>query len=102
MKLDKPIHEGNQRAGDPVPGRRHPQRAREFVAGGVEPVARDAERHVERAPRALDDAARAGTEAHRGPRSPRVSLDELVAKGNTVIGRIETLVRRIAARFGRR
>jgi hypothetical protein len=37
-----------------------------------------------------------------GPRSPRVSLDELVAKGHTVIGRMEALVRRIAGRFGRR
>jgi hypothetical protein len=37
-----------------------------------------------------------------GPRSTRVSLDELVAKGHTVIGRMEALVRRIAGRFGRR
>jgi len=37
-----------------------------------------------------------------GPRSPRVSVDELVAKGHTVIGRMEALVRRIAGRFGRR
>lgn len=36
------------------------------------------------------------------PRSTRVSLDELVAKGHTVFDRMEALVRRIADRFGRR
>lgn len=35
-------------------------------------------------------------------RSPRVSLDELVAKSHTVFDRMEALVRRIADRFGRR
>jgi hypothetical protein len=44
----------------------------------------------------------AGRDRVSGPRSPRVSLDELVAKGHTVIGRMEALVRRIAGRFGRR
>ena len=35
------------------------------------------------------------------PRSPRVSLDELVAKSHTVFDRMEALVRRIAGRFRR-
>lgn len=92
MKLDKPTQDGNPFEADQ-------RRVREFVAGGrVEPSARDAERHVERAP---DDAARAEAEARRGPRSPRVSVDELVARGHTVLGRMEALVRRIAGRFRR-
>lgn len=99
MKLDKPTQDENRGEGDRISGRRTQQRVREFVAGGkVEPAARDAERHVERAP---DDAARAEASARRGPRSTRVSVDELVAKGHTVIGRMEALVRRIARRFGR-
>ena len=36
------------------------------------------------------------------PRSPRVSLDELVAKSHTVFDRMEALIRRIADRFNRR
>jgi hypothetical protein len=100
MKLDKPTRDENQGQGDRISARRHPRHVREFVAGGqVEPAARDAEVHVERAPGA---AARAEAEARRGPRSTRVSLDELVAKGHTVIDRMEALARRIAGRFGRR
>jgi hypothetical protein len=100
MKLDKPTQDGNQGEGDRVSGRRYQRRVREFVAGGkVEPAARDAERYVERDP---DDAVRAEARARRGPRSTRVSLDELVAKGHTVIDRIEALVRRISGRLGRR
>lgn len=100
MKLDKPTQDGNPGQGDRVSGRRHQRRVREFVAGGqVEPAARDAERYVARDP---DDAARAEARARRGPRSTRVSVDELVAKGHTVIDRMEALVRRIASRFGRR
>lgn len=96
MKLDKPTQDGNRADGDRSPEQRYQRRVREFVAGGrVEPAARDAERYVERAP---DDAARAEAEAWRGP---RVSVDELVAKGHTLIGRMEALVRRIAGRFRR-
>jgi len=99
MKLDKPTQDGSQADGDRIPGQRYQRRVREFVAGGrVEPAARDAGRYVERDP---DDAARAEAEARRGPRSPRVSVDELVAKGQTVIDRMEVLVRRIAGRLGR-
>jgi hypothetical protein len=99
MKLDKPTQDGNQTEGDRIPGQHYHRRVREFVASGrVGPAARDAERYVERAP---DDAARAEAEARHGPRSPRVSVDELVAKGHTVIGRMEALVRRIADRFRR-
>lgn len=99
MKLDKPTPDGNEVDGDRIPGQRYQRRVREFVAGGqVERAARDAERHVERAP---DAAARAEAKARRGPRSPWVSVDELVAKGRTVVDRMEALVRRIAGRFRR-
>ena len=70
--------------------------------GKVEPAApgaHDAEAYVERAP---DDAARAGVRARRGPPPTRVSLDELVAKGHTVLDRVESLVRRVAGRVGNR
>lgn len=100
MKLDKPTRDENQGDGDRLSVRRYPRHIREFVAGGrVEPATRDAERYVERAP---DDAARAEAGARRGPRSTRVSLDELVAKGHTVIDRMEALVRRVTGRFGGR
>lgn len=100
MKLDKTTQDQNQGEGDRISGRRYGRHVREFVAGGqVEPAARDAEHYVERAP---DDAARAEAAARRGPKPTRVSLDELVAKGHTMIDRMEALVRRIAGRFGRR
>ena len=80
MKLDKPTQDGEP-VDERVPAYRSRRRIREFVAGGpIEPAASD---------------------ARRGPRSPRVSVDELVAKGQTVMGRIEAVVRRIADRFRR-
>lgn len=100
MKLDKPTQDQNQGEGDRGSARRYQRHVREFVAGGeVEPAARNAEQYVERAP---GDAARAEAAARRGPRPTRISLDELVAKGHTVIDRMEALVRRIAGRLGRR
>jgi phage shock protein A len=100
MKLDKPISDQNQGEGDRFSARRYERHVREFVAGGeVESAARDAEHYVDRAPR---DAARAEAAARRGPRSTKVSLDELVAKGHTVIDRMEALARRIAGRLRRR
>jgi hypothetical protein len=37
--------------------------------------------------------------ARHGPRPTRISLDELIARGHTVIDRMEALVRRIAGRL---
>lgn len=100
MKLDKPTHDDNQGEGDRVAARRYQRRVREFIAGGqVEAAARDAEAYVERAPR---DAERAEAAARRGPRPTRISLDELMARGHTLIDRMEALVRRIAGRFSGR
>lgn len=99
MKLDKPTDD-NQGEGDRASARRYQRRVREFVAGGkVEPAARDAEAYLERTPR---DAERAEAEARRGPRPTRISLDELVAKGHTLIDRMEALARRIAGRLRHR
>jgi hypothetical protein len=85
MKLDKPTDD-NQGEGDRISARRYQRRVREFVAGGqVEPAARAAE-----------------AEARRGPRPTRISLDELVAKGHTVIDRMAALARRITDRFRQR
>lgn len=100
MKTDKPNSEGNQGEGDKLSARRYGRHVREFVAGGdVERAAREAESYVERAP---GDAERAEREARRGPRPTKITLDELVARGHTVLDRVQRLVRRVAGRFGRR
>ena len=100
MKPDKPNQDGNQGEGDRRAARRYGRHVREFVAGGnVDPAAREAESYVERAP---GDADRAEDEARRGPQPTKISLDELIAKGHTVLDRVQRLVRRVAGRFGRR
>lgn len=100
MKPEKPTQDGKQGEGDRFSARRYGRHVREFVAGGkVDPAARDAEAYVERWP---EDAARAERTAARGPHRTRVSLEELVAKGHTVLDRVQALVHRVAGRFGRR
>lgn len=100
MKPDKPTQDAHQGEGDRISARRYGRRVREFVAGGkVEPSARDAEAYVERLP---DAAARAERKTRRGPRPTRVSFDELVAKGHTVLDRMQSLLHRAFDRFGRR
>jgi hypothetical protein len=107
MKPDKPIDksrkagkEANQGEGDRTSARSYDRHVREFVAGGnVESAARAAGDYVERAP---GDAARAEQRARKGPLPTKISLDELVAKGHTMIARVEKLVRRVAGRLGRR
>jgi hypothetical protein len=100
MKPDKPTQDGNQGEGDRISARRYQQHVHEFVAGGqVEPAARDAEAYVEQSP---EDAGRAEHKAKRGPHPTKVTIDELVAKGRTVIDRVEAIVHRFAERLGRR
>lgn len=95
MKPDKPIRDENQGEGDRRSARTYSRHVREFVASGqVEPAARNADAYVEHH---LEDAARAERRARRGPHT-RVSLDELIAKGRTLIDRIESAVRRIIRR----
>jgi hypothetical protein len=100
MKPDKPTQDGNHGEGDRFSARRYNQHVREFVAGGkVEPSARDAEVYVERKP---EDAERAERAASRGPHPTRVSIDELMAKGHSMLDKVQGMLHRVADRFGRR
>lgn len=105
MKPEKPTHrDANQGEGDRVSARRYNKEVRAFVAGGkVEPAAREAQAYVAKKP---EDAARAERKAKRGPRSTRSSLDELVAQGHMVVGRmrpvVDRAVGRLRARFGKK
>lgn len=86
----------NQGEGDRVSARRYNRDARRFVADGkVEPAARDAKDYVERDP---GGAARAEAKAKRGPKGTRASVDELIAKGRTVVDRVRPIVDRVAKR----
>lgn len=97
MKPEKPTQEANQGEGDRISARRYDRHVREFVAGGkVEQAAKDAEAYVERMP---GDAERAERRATRGPHPTKVTLEELVAKGRTVIERVRSIAHRITHRF---
>ena len=102
MSQDK---DPNQGEGDKISARRYDRHVREFVAEGKVPdAANEARLFVERDP---DDAARAERAAQRGPRGSRwSSVDEMVAKGHSVIERVRPMVKRavgnLRARFGRK
>jgi hypothetical protein len=102
MSQDK---DPNQGEGDKVSARRYDRHVREFIAEGKVPdAANDARLFVERDP---DDAANAEERAKRGPHGTRfASVDQLVAKGHSVIERVRPMVERAAAnlraRFGRK
>ena len=85
--------DANQGEGDRISARHYNRRAREFVAEGkVDDAAREAEHYVEQEP---DDAARAERKAKRGPQhGTRVTADELIAKGLTMIDRVRPVVAR--------
>ncbi|HEY5926938.1 MAG TPA: hypothetical protein VIV11_34865 [Kofleriaceae bacterium] len=95
----------NQGEGDKVSARRYDKHAREFVAEGKVPdAANEARLFVERDP---DDAAKAEARAKRGPTGRRfASVDQLVARGHSVIDRVRPMVERavgnLRARFGRK
>jgi len=100
MKTDK---DPNQGEGDKVSARHYNREVREFIAEGkVDEAAREAAHYVEAEPR---DAERAEKKARKGPSSAKVSVDELVAKGRTVIDRVRPIVNRfvgrVRARFNR-
>ena len=87
----------NQGEGDRISARHYNRNVREFVADGkVDDAAREARLFVETDP---EDAARAEAKARRGPRGPRVTIDELVAKGRTVVDRVRPYVHRAATRI---
>jgi len=98
MNPDKPTQpDANQGEGDRVSSRHYNEQAREFVERGkVEPAARSAEAYVEQEP---GDAARAERAAKRGPHTSRVSIDELVAKGRTVVDRVRPIVDRAVGKL---
>ena len=94
----------NQGEGDRASARRYDRNVREFVAEGKVPdAASEAKAYVDRDP---DDASKAEAQAKRGPHGTRVSIDELVAKGQTVVERVRPMVSRVVgnlrARFGRK
>jgi|GEM_PF-3423336 len=94
----------NQGEGDKDAARHYNQQLHAFVEGGkVQPAARDAERFVEQNPL---EAKRAERAAKRGPMGSRVSIDELLAKGKTVVDRVRPVVERavdkLRARFARK
>ena len=102
MSQDK---DPNQGEGDKVSGRRYDNHVREFIAEGKVPEAADEARlYVEREP---GDAEKAEQAAKRGPKGRRfASVDQLVAKGHSVVERVRPMVERamenLRARFGRK
>ena len=95
MKSDN----SNQGEGDKLSARHYNRKVREFVATGkVDDAAQDARLFVERNPEAAEEAEE---RAKRGPRrrGPRVSVDELVAKGRTVVDRVRPMVDRVASKI---
>lgn len=86
----------NQGEGDKVSARHYNRDLREFIADGkVDEAAHEAKEWVEREP---DDASRAEAKAARGPRTGgvRVSVQELVEKGRSIVDRVRPIVERAA------
>lgn len=103
MKPENPSHEPNQGEGDKISARHYNRQVRDFVAAGkVDPAAKQAESFVEAHP---EEAERAERAAKHGPHASKVSIDELVAKGRTVIDRVKPMVDRavdkVKAKLGR-
>jgi hypothetical protein len=85
---------GNQGEGDKASARRYNQHAEEFVSDGrVNKAAADAREFVEAEPEEAQAAERAGK---RGPSGTKVSLDDLMAKGRTVVDRVRPMIERAA------
>jgi hypothetical protein len=94
----------NQGEGDKASARHYNRDLREFIAEGkVDEAAEEARVYVERDP---DDAERAEAKAKRGPRGKGVSVDELIAKGKTVVDRVRPYIARasqkLRSRLGRK
>lgn len=96
----------NQGEGDRISARRYDNNARQFVEEGkVQEAANEARLFVERDPAEAEAAEEA---AKRGPAGTRrgASVDQLVAKGHSVIERVRPMVERAVGklrhRFGRK
>ena len=86
-----------QGEGDRLSARRYNRDVREFIAEGkVDSAAHDAEAYVERDP---EDAARAEKTAQRGPHATRVSVEELIAKGRTIVDRVRPYIQRASQKL---
>jgi hypothetical protein len=102
MSQDK---DPNQGEGDRISARRYDRNVREFIAEGKVPdAANEARLFVEHEP---EEATKAENAAKRGPMGGRrATVDELVAKGHSVIERVRPMVRRavgnLRARLGRK
>jgi len=93
-----------QGEGDRASARRYDSNVREFVdEGKVSSAADDAKNFVERDP---EGASAAEAAAKHGPKSAssarRVSVDDLVAKGHSLMERVRPMVDRLKARLGRK
>ena len=91
-------NDGKQGEGDRKSARRYDRNVREFIADGkVEDAANEARRFIERDP---GEAAKAERVARRGPGGGRwASVDELVAKGHSVVDRMKPFVERAVSRL---
>jgi len=87
----------NQGEGDRASARRYGGHVREFIDKGKVPdAAAEARRFVERDPEEANAAEQA---ARRGPAGRGVSVDDLVAKGQSLIDRVRPLVGKLRNRF---
>lgn len=101
MRQDK---DPNQGEGDRISARRYDNNVREFIAEGKVPdAAKDARDYVDRDP---EGATKAEATAKRGPTGRWASVDDIVAKGQSVLDRIKPAVERavsnLRARFGKK
>lgn len=88
---------GNQGEGDRVSARHYNEAASKYAEqdGKVDEAARDAAAYVEADPA---DAKRAERVAKRGPHGTRISVDELVGMGRSIVDRVKPYVDRAIAR----
>jgi len=90
----------NQGEGDRASARRYDNHVRDFVADGkVPPAAGDARAYVEREP---EDAAKAEAAAKRGPAGVSATVDQVIAKGHSLLDRVRPMVARLRAKLARK
>jgi hypothetical protein len=80
----------NQGEGDRASARRYDKHAKEFVREGkVAPAARDAKQYVEKDP---EGAERAERTARRGPHGYLGMIEDIVAKGRSIVERVRARI----------
>lgn len=94
--MNKHDKDGTKGEGDRASARRYDQNVREFIAEGRVPdAASKAREYLDRDP---EGAQKSEQRAKRGPHGRFVSLDQIVAKGQSVIGRVRPMVERAVGR----